>query len=447
MEKLLMVWVTEKQLQGDTLTQTIICEKARAIYGDLLKQTPQTSIDEASEESFKASRGWFENFKKRSGIHSVVRHDLTAMMPVIEWEGVTNKCTDNEFIFNNIIKYYLYRPYCKVRINRPNQAQNLETEVIHVNKLKHYSEDTKYIFTPHSTNNNSKPKSYFIYHHFPPETFHDDYKNYASTSSNPFNHMNPDIFIDNDEQTLTARYISTPDTTPKIDIQLEPSPTTKIVLPSSPTLNHIPQISPQLSALLINCDNAKLENRSSINKNTDGWLRHTSRAFQIAVSSQVKFDEICPAPSFILMFVSSCSIMLIPAPPLLRVRSEDPSVYAVEGRGLAILIKNLYYEDIAVNITNTLDLEAQGIKVYLNQNKAIHIYNMYHPPNNTFIDDGTMAQFLTDNTIIVGDLNAKHQLWGCSTPNPRGKILSNIFDDNAFMCLNDGNPTHHSYKL
>ncbi|UYV62451.1 hypothetical protein LAZ67_2000647, partial [Cordylochernes scorpioides] len=83
-----------------------------------------------------------------------------------------------------------------------------------------------------------------------------------------------------------------------------------------------------------------------------------------------------------------------------RVRSEDPSVYAVEGRGLAILIKNLYYEDIAVNITNTLDLEAQGIKVYLNQNKAIHIYNMYHPPNNTFIDDGTMAQFLTDNTII-----------------------------------------------
>ncbi|UYV77964.1 hypothetical protein LAZ67_15003052 [Cordylochernes scorpioides] len=91
----------------------------------------------------------------------------------------------------------------------------------------------------------------------------------------------------------------------------------------------------------------------------DGWLRHTSRAFQIAVSSQVKFDEICPAPSLILMFVPSCSIMLIPASPLLRVRSEDPSVYAVKGRGLAFLIKNLYYEDIAINIPNTLDLEAQ----------------------------------------------------------------------------------------
>ncbi|UYV74764.1 hypothetical protein LAZ67_12000855 [Cordylochernes scorpioides] len=117
-----------------------------------------------------------------------------------------------------------------------------------------------------------------------------------------------------------------------------------------------------------------------------------------------------------------------------------------EGGGLAFLIKNLYYEDIAINIPNTSDLEAQGIKVYLNQNKTINIFNMYHPPNNKLIDDGTMAQFLTDNTIIVGDLNAKHQLWGCFTSNPRGKILSNLFDDNAFMCLNDGNPTHHSYS-
>ncbi|UYV80964.1 hypothetical protein LAZ67_19002292, partial [Cordylochernes scorpioides] len=117
-----------------------------------------------------------------------------------------------------------------------------------------------------------------------------------------------------------------------------------------------------------------------------------------------------------------------------------------EGGGLAFLIKNLYYEDIAINIPNTSDLEAQGIKVYLSQNKTIDIFNMYHPPNNKLIDDGTMAQFLTDNTIIVGDLNAKHQLWGCSMPNPRGKILSNLFDDNAFMCLNDGNPTHHSYS-
>ncbi|UYV62529.1 GMDS [Cordylochernes scorpioides] len=86
----------EKQLQGDTLTPTIICEKARAIYGDLLKQTPQTSIDEASEESFKASRGWFENFKKRSGIHSVVRHGEAASSDMKAAEEHTQELTTEE---------------------------------------------------------------------------------------------------------------------------------------------------------------------------------------------------------------------------------------------------------------------------------------------------------------------------------------------------------------
>ncbi|GBM74228.1 Tigger transposable element-derived protein 1 [Araneus ventricosus] len=82
MEKLLMVWVTEKLLKGDTLTQDIICEKARAIYGDLLNQTPRTSTDETSEDSLKASRGWFDNFRKRTGIHSVVRHGEAASSDV-----------------------------------------------------------------------------------------------------------------------------------------------------------------------------------------------------------------------------------------------------------------------------------------------------------------------------------------------------------------------------
>ncbi|XP_008104049.2 tigger transposable element-derived protein 1 [Anolis carolinensis] len=78
METLLLLWLTEKQLAGDTVTESIICKKARAIYGDLVRQTSGTLTDEASDESFKASRGWFENFKKRTGIHSVVRHGEAA---------------------------------------------------------------------------------------------------------------------------------------------------------------------------------------------------------------------------------------------------------------------------------------------------------------------------------------------------------------------------------
>lgn len=39
---------------------------------DLVRKTPGTSSED--KDAFKESRGWFEKFKKRTGIHSVVRH-------------------------------------------------------------------------------------------------------------------------------------------------------------------------------------------------------------------------------------------------------------------------------------------------------------------------------------------------------------------------------------
>ncbi|XP_016070266.1 PREDICTED: tigger transposable element-derived protein 1-like [Miniopterus natalensis] len=74
-EKLLLVWINEKQLAGDSISEAMICEKAKRLHADLLKDTPGTS---AQSGSFKASRGWFDKFKKRSGIHSVVRHGEAA---------------------------------------------------------------------------------------------------------------------------------------------------------------------------------------------------------------------------------------------------------------------------------------------------------------------------------------------------------------------------------
>lgn len=34
-EKLLLVWINEKQLAGDTVMENIICEKAKELYTDL----------------------------------------------------------------------------------------------------------------------------------------------------------------------------------------------------------------------------------------------------------------------------------------------------------------------------------------------------------------------------------------------------------------------------
>ncbi|GFT27189.1 tigger transposable element-derived protein 1 [Nephila pilipes] len=64
-----------KQLAGDSVSEAIICEKAGAIFQDLKRDVTETERESSQGgEGFKASRGWFDNFKKRSGIHSVIRH-------------------------------------------------------------------------------------------------------------------------------------------------------------------------------------------------------------------------------------------------------------------------------------------------------------------------------------------------------------------------------------
>ncbi|GFT76633.1 HTH CENPB-type domain-containing protein [Nephila pilipes] len=73
MDQLLLLWIKEKQLAGDFVSEATICERAGAIFQDLKRDV--TEMDgESSQggEGFKASRGWFDNFKKRSGIHSVI---------------------------------------------------------------------------------------------------------------------------------------------------------------------------------------------------------------------------------------------------------------------------------------------------------------------------------------------------------------------------------------
>ncbi|XP_051783832.1 uncharacterized protein LOC114652508 isoform X2 [Erpetoichthys calabaricus] len=87
-EKLLLVWLNEKELAGDIVSEAMLCEKARRIHGDLLQYYTSTS---GEGEEFKASRGWFEKFRKRSGIHSVVRHGEAA---------ISNAATAKEFVKN-----------------------------------------------------------------------------------------------------------------------------------------------------------------------------------------------------------------------------------------------------------------------------------------------------------------------------------------------------------
>ncbi|XP_064107221.1 tigger transposable element-derived protein 1-like [Macrobrachium nipponense] len=73
-EKLLLVWINEKQSSGDRVTEPMICGKALTLYADL-KTKPELSN---TEHEFMASRGWYDRFKKRSGINGIVRHKEAA---------------------------------------------------------------------------------------------------------------------------------------------------------------------------------------------------------------------------------------------------------------------------------------------------------------------------------------------------------------------------------
>lgn len=68
-DKLLLIWVKEKQLAGVGISQTIIREKGKQLHCDR-KNTPGMSAD--TRDAFKVSREWFEKFRKRSGIQCVV---------------------------------------------------------------------------------------------------------------------------------------------------------------------------------------------------------------------------------------------------------------------------------------------------------------------------------------------------------------------------------------
>lgn len=81
MERLLLLWIKEKEIRGDSITQSAISHKATALFDDLLEAQRDSGGEGTSHQTvseFKASNGWFERFKRRTGIHSVIRHGEAA---------------------------------------------------------------------------------------------------------------------------------------------------------------------------------------------------------------------------------------------------------------------------------------------------------------------------------------------------------------------------------
>lgn len=76
MEKLLLIWLKENQIEFNGFSMQCICERAKRIFNELKLNSPSTA--ETRYDDFKASKGWFERFKNRCELEKVLYHEKVA---------------------------------------------------------------------------------------------------------------------------------------------------------------------------------------------------------------------------------------------------------------------------------------------------------------------------------------------------------------------------------
>ncbi|XP_018377632.1 PREDICTED: uncharacterized protein LOC108770499 [Trachymyrmex cornetzi] len=114
-------------------------------------------------------------------------------------------------------------------------------------------------------------------------------------------------------------------------------------------------------------------------------------------------------------------------------------------RGICILIRNnIVFSTIDSSHLQHEDVELQAIKV-ISDDDSIAIMNVYCHPNRR-ISPHFYADFLQfgeaqKNCILVGDFNAHHSAWGCSTTDKAGRSLLDAVEGINGCIMSDEKPT------
>ena len=107
----------------------------------------------------------------------------------------------------------------------------------------------------------------------------------------------------------------------------------------------------------------------------------------------------------------------------------------------------LYISDSLIHRAVPIDTEINAVaaEVIIN-NKPILIASVYIPPDRHSFHSENLRTLINKllrrgPLLLMGDLNAHHQLWGCENNSARGSEVDAIFNDFELICLNDGNHT------
>ena len=107
--------------------------------------------------------------------------------------------------------------------------------------------------------------------------------------------------------------------------------------------------------------------------------------------------------------------------------------------GVAILIKNNIQHHQST-IPDMINLEAIAITVSTDGHD-IKIIAAYNPPNKKIQSQDISELFKDKPTILLGDLNSKHQTWGCLKTNQNGNKLLKITSEQRIIISPPPSPT------
>lgn len=141
--------------------------------------------------------------------------------------------------------------------------------------------------------------------------------------------------------------------------------------------------------------------------------------------------------------------------------------HLVEGENFKISGYSMYREDrqgpigsggVAIFVKRSINhhhtylpqfttLEAVGVKIFLQNNTYFRLVSIYKSPNRRLHYQDLRILFPEDcSTVVIGDLNCKHRVWGCRTTNPNGNRLLQYTDEANIMVAARDEPTHHPWQ-
>lgn len=129
-----------------------------------------------------------------------------------------------------------------------------------------------------------------------------------------------------------------------------------------------------------------------------------------------------------------------------NVYREDRAAPFASG-GVAIFIKRSINHN-SIYLPQLLSIEATAVKVNLDDGSFVNVISAYKSPNRRLnVNDMTNLFTPHSPTLLIGDINCKHQYWGCRVTNPNGARLFQFITNEVINVSAPDEPTFYPFQL